>query len=362
MCGHTIRKQGPILGGHRSPFAVDEKKKPLTLKHAARDLGIDLSQLAKVWARGEDASLWHRNGGRELYLNGGVTMAMVAEANKRRQVDCTVQLSKADLLKIKGWPKERRESFEAVWEAAQEYRRSLEARKIAEARAAFDEIENIIRARYELEKNRVSKPAPAPLAPPQLILEFVQSTSADAPVQATSVERTHGENEGEKRTVPSAHIRNQRNPSENSAAATSVLWTESRALASELKIDAAAGKTLLLDCRNIEPTITATEIAGLAREKLAKNPKVGNPTGLLLKTVAQWCTTQALHDLRNARRVAGRADAAAKVLEEEVARQVLGEGSTDPMGMAWTEKDKEWARGILYSLVPEASKKAGGGA
>ena len=57
-----------------SPFAVTRMAKdkegnflagssrPAGLKNASRDLHLDLAQISRAWARGEEMGLWHRDG------------------------------------------------------------------------------------------------------------------------------------------------------------------------------------------------------------------------------------------------------------------------------------------------------------
>lgn len=194
MCAHTIAHD------FRSPCAVRADGKPATLKDASKELSLDLGQVSRLWSRGEQKGLWCRKG-RELHLNGGVTLAQVSEANKRRKLDCTTSLSPSDLLKIKGWPKERREAFYAAWVPLQKFRDDYEALKIAEARAECDPIEDSMRRRFELEKIRHTKEKRKPVAFPQLLLDFVQSTPAGVIVQSNGHDRTEGEAGGENVAV-----------------------------------------------------------------------------------------------------------------------------------------------------------------
>jgi hypothetical protein len=191
MCGHTIRQ------GHRSAFAVDERGKAVALKDAARELKIDLGQISNLWTLGESEGIWHRNGGRELYLNGAVDPAKITEANKKRQVECTLNLGRAELLKIKSWPKTRQEEFYAVWNPAQEYRAKLAAAAIAQARETCDGMDDSILRRFSLEKKRLPKRRPAEPPLPQSLFEFVHSTN----VPSISLERTDGEETGENVSV-----------------------------------------------------------------------------------------------------------------------------------------------------------------
>jgi hypothetical protein len=197
MCGQTIRQ------GRRREFAVDEQGNPRRLKDAARDLRMDLPQVSKLWAWGEKKGLWHRNGGPELYLNGNVTASQVGEANRGRTVSCTDNLTKAQLLILQGRPKDEQERFRAVWGTAQEFRKAYLARKMAEGRDTCDGIDdNILRA-FELPKTRLDKPEPEPVELPQLLLQFVQTTSVPPGVVVPTTETgcTEGEETGENLTV-----------------------------------------------------------------------------------------------------------------------------------------------------------------
>jgi hypothetical protein len=291
MCGHTIRL------GRRSPFAVDEKGKPRALKDAAADLDMDLGQLSNVWKQGEQAGLWHRKG-RELYLNGGVTAASVLAARGKRQLACTLNLSEAELLKIKDWPPEKQKAFHAIWDPSQDYRAKLEAQKIAEARAACDDIEDNIRREFQLEKKRLPKRRPEGVELPQALLPFVHSTS----VQINGHERTVGENDGENASVPAVpSLLGSEKEQRGSPAAAVALKEEQAALATALATDAAAAETLLLECRNAEPTVTVPEIVGLAIQKLGtpeKRAKLTNPIGLLIKTLPALCRGEPLARVR----------------------------------------------------------------
>lgn len=283
LCGHTVRQ------GHRSPYAVNEKGKPLALRDAAKALELDKGFVSNLWARGEAAGLWHREGP-ALHLNGGVTITQVEEANRRRtEVECTLNLTEAELLKIKDWPKATQLQFHALWGPAQSFRSRLEAHKIAEARAACDEIEDNIRREFALEKTRLPKRRPDVVELPQLLLPFVHSTPVGVSVQPTSVERTNGESGGENESVRTALslLPTKTEQRADPAAANSVLKDDVEELARLLQIDAAAAASLLFETRKTEATITPRVIAHLASIKLRqnRNGKVTNPTGLLLRSV-----------------------------------------------------------------------------
>lgn len=209
MCAHTVRNQaGTGELPRRSEFAVNAAGRALTLIDASRDLEIDLGQLSKIWYRGEEEGLWRKAAGkgRQLLLCGEVKATQVAEANKRRQVDCTVKLTPADLLKINKWAPERKTAFYAIWEPAQQFRKKLEAHKIAEARATFDEIEHSIREDFSLDKVRGAPREREKLEIPLVLAKFVQSTSVGLTVHETEVDGTGGEERGETLNVQPAHL------------------------------------------------------------------------------------------------------------------------------------------------------------
>jgi hypothetical protein len=293
MCGHTIRK------GHRSTYATEEGSlKPRTLVHAAKDLGMELNQVSRLWKWGEEKGLWHKNGGRELYLNGSVTEAQVREANKTRKNFLYTGLSAANRLKIQELDAEKRKNLDALWKAAQHHRDTVLALSIAEGRRACEQVEDNILRQFGLEVKRSPKAKPKPVEVPQLLLPFVQATT----VQITVVHGTAGENDGERLPVEEAHYKESEKPfRDSSAAAISVQPEEAAALAKALNTDAAAAKTLLLDCRKHEPTVTVPEIVGLAIQKLGtpeKRAKLTNPIGLLIKTLPALCRGEPLARVR----------------------------------------------------------------
>jgi len=281
FCQHTI------AFGKMSPFAVRADGQAATLKDCAADLQLDLGEVSNLFKRGVQAGLWRRKNGRELYFSGDVTAAQVIEANKRRQVECTLNLSSRDLLIIKNWPKDMQDRFTAIWTAAQEHHRVDLARSVAERRAQHAEIDRSIRRAFPLPEKRIA-PAniPQPVELPQVIVEVLLSVQTTI-VHSSPVERTVGEENGENVSVPAAaslcvsEVRQKALP----ASASSVPDEEIEYLVAALQIDADAACKLLMDCRKVTPEVTWREVLELCRMKLKQVKPKRNATGLLLSSV-----------------------------------------------------------------------------
>lgn len=353
MCGHTIRL------GYRSAYAVDAVGKSLGLKDAAKDLDLDLGQLSKVWKQGEEAGLWRRSGA-ELHLNGGVTAAQVLGARAKRQLDCTVNLSQADLLKIQDWPSEKQKEFRAAWDPAQEYRSKLEAQKIAEARAACDEIEDTIRRAFSLEKKRMPKRRLEGLEFPQALLPFVQSTT----VPSNGHERTVGENEGENVTVRAAPSllpseKRQRGESVGRSSASGPEKAADRTTDKPVPLERenAIRKLLLEEAGAILPGETpGPALCALVNAALGETPlsylrtriqsaigrgkyrSMGLAVHLASEAAAGWAAGEAAREKSDRERRAQEAEAWADM--ERLAREVLADPRASP-------EDKQQAREIL---------------
>lgn len=281
FCRHTI------ASGYMSPFAVREDGQAATLKDCAADLGLDLGQVSNLFKMGAEAGLWRRQNGRELYFSGDVTAAQVSEANKRRQVECTLNLSSRDLLIIKTWPKDMRERFESIWRAAQEHHRADLARAVAVRRAQHADIDRSIRRTFPLpEKRTANVDIPQPVELPQVIVNILLSVQ-NTVVHSIPAECTPGEDRGEDVSVPTpaslcvSEIRQKALP----ASASSVDDQEIEYLVAALQIDADAACKLLLDCRKVTSGVTWREVLELCRMKLKQVKPKHNPTGLLLYSV-----------------------------------------------------------------------------
>lgn len=281
FCSHTIAH------GRMSPFAVREDGQAATLKDCAADLKLDLGQVSNLFKWGAQAGLWSRKGGREMYFSGDVKVAQVTEANIRRNVECTLNLSPADLLIIKNWPEDVRARFDTIWKAAQAYNRADLARIVAERRARHSEIDLSIRRAFRLPEKR-SKPLqlPQPVDLPPVIVNLLLSVQTTM-VQSTGVERTQGEERGENVSVPApaSLCVSELRQKAIAPSASSVPDEEIGYVEDALQTDADAAFTLLSNCRKVTPEITWREVVQLCRMKLRQVKPKHNPMGLLLSTV-----------------------------------------------------------------------------
>jgi hypothetical protein len=198
LCEHTIQarfvKNEPVRTGHAT---LADGVTPMTLAYLSKLLGTDKAVISRSWKEGEEEGLWRRDPKTGwLRLNGGVTKAQVLRAKKRR-VDCTVNHPREELLQIQALPVPEQAATMARLKASRDYWQAKIASDVAanrEAWAATDD--NILRA-VRIEKRRSGRRSPPPPELPQLLLDFVQSTTENAP----EVDRTHGEDVGKKSTV-----------------------------------------------------------------------------------------------------------------------------------------------------------------
>ncbi len=183
LCAHTIRARGkPGEQKIRTAYATqDDGKKPATLIHAARDLNIDLGQLSIAWSEGVEDGLWRRDGEtRWLYLNGDVSAGQVLLAAKKRRIESTSNLSKIVLLQIKALPEEAKAATLARLKASRQYNEAQIAAAVAEKREAWAAMDDTILRAVAIERKRTGRHAPPPAPLPQMLLEFVQSTTAQS--------------------------------------------------------------------------------------------------------------------------------------------------------------------------------------
>lgn len=312
MCRHTIDLD------KKSPYALRDDGRAATLKDAAKDLGLDLGHVSNLWKWGTSKHLWHRNGGRELYLNGEVKGADVRRANKERTDSVHSTLRPVELAAMEGWPKDRREKFLEIWGEAQKHHRALLAAKVSEVRASCGQMDDNIREIFSLPKKGFKVRVPAQVADiPPLISELL-STVHSTPVQPTPDECTHGENGGENMTVPTATslFSSENTREEWAAAAYSGTPAEVEAVASALKMDTAAAVKLLRKCRLKTAAITVAEVLELAGS--VRGGKVSNRVGLLLTAVPNKANGEPLAMARAAIR---QREAAAIAAEERAARE-----------------------------------------
>jgi hypothetical protein len=176
LCACSIRAR---LVGTRlvtTPYATeDDGVSPLTMVGLAKLLGEeDAGNVRQAWKRGEELGIWRRESGK-LWLNGRVTEAQVSEAKKIRNTLCTNLLTRADLLKIKGWPKEKREEFQALWNAVHDYEQARIAEATWREREVCAPVKDNIKLKFDLEIRHVSIDRRRSAAVPPQLLEFVQT-------------------------------------------------------------------------------------------------------------------------------------------------------------------------------------------
>jgi hypothetical protein len=273
--------------GRESPYAVRPDGTPATLGDCAKALGLDKGHVSNLWKEGVAKTFWYRKNGRELWLNGDVKAEQVLQANNRRKVECTLNLSPRDLKIINSWNGTQRAQFNSVWEAARRYQ--TERAKVARALLLREhsELDDSIRKAFGLPQIARDNHDQLPLVElPAEVAAFVLSVQT-TPTHSTSGESTHGEETGENVSVQEPHPLVQLNSCSFliPSSANSAIELETDRLVEALRIDAAAAFQLLTETRKIEPTITWREVLELARIKLRQvKPKI-SVAGLLLTAV-----------------------------------------------------------------------------
>jgi hypothetical protein len=176
LCACSIRAR---LIGNRlvtTPYATeDDGVSPLTVVGLAKLLGEeDASNVRQAWKRGEELGIWRRESGK-LWLNGEVKEVQINEAKKEQKKVCTHLLTRAELLKIKGWPKEKREEFQRLWNAVHDYEQARIAEATGRERDFCAPVKDNIKTRFGLDLRHIEQPARrSAIAPPQL-LEFIHT-------------------------------------------------------------------------------------------------------------------------------------------------------------------------------------------
>jgi hypothetical protein len=294
LCAHTVRARMVRNEAVRTAYAtLDDGVTPATLAHFAKETKMDIGQASKIQASARLLGICHGDGKTpRIYLNGEVTAAQVLEANKKRKLDCTVNLTPSELLKINKLPKTQRDAFWARWEAAQVYGAALERAAIAEVRETRAALDSSILRAVGIEKKRIGRRSAPPPEPPPLLAEIVQSMT----VQPTPADCTHGENEGENVTVHAAasllssekyyredlSVAAPAESEDSESSTTTPLEPESLLLANLLQIPEHTAGQLLERVCEVEPSITWLETACLARRFNEHASNARNPVGLLL--------------------------------------------------------------------------------
>jgi len=273
LCCHIL------AADKRNASALRNDGSTAGLKDLADDLGMDLGQASNLWKFGQARGIWYKHNGREMRLRGEVTSADVAEANIRRNVECTLNLSARDLLIIKSWPKELQNQFFAAWEPAQTRNREYVASKLAEARAACGLRDDSMRRMWCLppkvgKLGKISQLADNTGSCTSAQLSVHQGTAHSTPLECTG-----GEERGENVSVQSglSLCTSDKYQTLSAAAANLSTTAEAAQLASELHIPEAAAATLLLRSRTVNRDVEVAELVELARhyESGAKLNRIG---------------------------------------------------------------------------------------
>jgi hypothetical protein len=137
----------PGKGHRRSPFARDERG-ALTLKHAAADLGWEMSNASAAFSRLSDQGRIRKDAKGHFYLEGDVPepQRTQGEDEQKRgkknsaQLICTDKLPKAFAVYLQQLPKNESLQREQDYFRIQEYRKKLEADAMAAARTKGQEL------------------------------------------------------------------------------------------------------------------------------------------------------------------------------------------------------------------------------
>ncbi len=176
LCACSIMAR--LIGGRlvTTPYATEEDGvSPLTLVRMAKLLGEDDGgDVRRGWRLGEELGIWRRESGK-LWLNPEVSKVQINEAKKQRKKVCTHLLTRGDLLKIKSWPKERREEFQGLWNAVHDYEQARIAEATGRERDILAPVKDSIKTRFDLEIRHVDQPARKAAVVPHGLLEFVQT-------------------------------------------------------------------------------------------------------------------------------------------------------------------------------------------
>lgn len=359
LCAHSVhgRKigEGKDTTFVRSPYATEaDGVTPLTMQRLVTILGEDGGNVRRGWRQGEELGIFRRALGR-LSLTGTVTAAQIAEAKEERKKVCTDLLTKSDLLKIKGWPKDRQEEFHSLWNAARDYEQARIADALAREREFCSPVKDSIKSRFGLEIRRLQTALREPAPVPQLLLEFVQTGSVETvSTRAEGVDVQTGPSLLFAEELPERDSELPARPLRPAKTSPSSSPSEAAAIASALKIDDDAAHDLLKATRAKDPTVTAEEAIALAQRKIVQaGHGARNIVALLIHSVPKMVPGAQLDEIR-ARTRHGAANTAQEAFLRQEAESAARNTLADPRS---TPADLRLAREVLNGLA----KTVGGG-
>jgi len=291
--------------GHGSAWCVDEARRPLRIESLAADLGWELQT-----ARNACAQLTHegriRTQAGKIFYRADVPEEMAVESNQQDSAENTLYTVFPAYLHgfILSLSAERR----AVLVQYAQFRRKLYAEGLAAVRFIDDQMQDNILTQVGCKEKRHLKADRKPS------LEWITMELSHRPNFVQGILAGAGWLRTESPETPNTAVDRGVPPSEQtgpsllvSAPAPAQTKKHSAPSASGFEIiaerhlmDDAAAQKLLLDCRKMNPTVTAREVAILAgrkRQQISGHAK--NWVGLLLKAVPGMCSGALLAEARS---------------------------------------------------------------
>ena len=194
MLAHTIAKD------HRSPWAVDDKGRTLSIADAAKSLKIDERNLRRHWTELETEGRVQRCG-KKLHIKGEVNISDKFQGRTESEARvCTNPLPPYILLQINKLEENEKERFWKAFNAVENSGRELIRESVSAVRTIIEHQKDSIFGAFGIKKNREVKTSePSPLLP--AIAGFVQTRFSE-------IEDLYkGENQAKGGSVQRAHIR-----------------------------------------------------------------------------------------------------------------------------------------------------------
>lgn len=268
----------------RSPFCVDEHGKPLYLESMAADLGWKIQTARNVVSDLVTQGRARLEKGKRIWYRAEVP---VSDRIDKQPIPVTHSYWPPYVIdSIKTLPAEKRAAFDAETKQIISFEDASFAELVAGHRAVMERVKDSMLRAYGTEKKKLPKRRTQEATHVQLRLlalpEFVHSYAPElaAELVQSAIPGSYEPKNGSVQT-PHPYMQTQTQTTKRAAAAKLAVSH----LEGALRIDAAAAQGILTRWRKDHPSITADEVVALARRKLARNPKVVNPTGLLFRYV-----------------------------------------------------------------------------